>query len=75
MTPEYLLARSSAGSQIRGAAGNRGRTLSILAGPRDLSVWASSWIDWPVRLGRYLLASVETENGKRNKPDMINDCA
>ena len=27
----------------------------------------------PVRIGRYLLASVENENGKRNKPNMIND--
>ena len=29
----------------------------------------------PVRIGRYLLASVEHENGKRNKPNMINDWA
>ena len=29
----------------------------------------------PVRIGRYLLAPVETKNGKRNKPNVINDWA
>ena len=34
-----------------------------------------SWINRPVRIGWYLLASIESKNGKRNKPNIINDSA
>ena len=38
-------------------------------------IGASVWVSVSVRIGRYLLASVETKTGKRNKPNMINHCA
>ena len=47
----------------------------VLVASLGLRCGLPSWINRPVRIGRHLLASIETRNGKRSKPKMINDCA